>query len=378
VTPAASVSLRADLVRVALPFAEAHTPPRAVYVDPALHARELALLLRDGLAAGSEADLPQPGAWSRVPLEGLSLALLRGPDGEVRALHDVCRHRGVQLLAGLEGRVAGELECPYHGWCYDPRGPLLRAPGLRDDAERGELGLRAARVWSRWGQLFVADVPPAPPPRLAGPPWLDELHHVPLRRARRVRWEVAAGWKLLVENFQESHHFPRIHPGLEARTPARDSTSVTTGDGWLGGTMRLRDELETVSLSGRRLGRPFIVPPSRRRTVFDAWVAPNLLTSLQPDYLLTYRLTPRAVDRTDITAEIYTHAEAPPDPAALEDIAAFWDRTNAEDRAICERQQRGLADRGYRPHRYAAGEDGMHAFDAWWAARLLAALEEPA
>lgn len=379
VTPHETDRLRDDLARVVLPFIEARTPPRAVYTEPDVHARELALLRQHGLAAGSDADLPQPGAWTRVPLPDTSLVLLRGPDGEVRALHDVCRHRGVQLLDGAEGRVtAPSIECPYHGWCYDPRGPLLRAPGLRHDDERGELGLRPARLWSRWGQLFVApDVPPAPRPQLVGPPWLDELTRVPLRRARRVRWEVAASWKLLVENFQESHHFPRIHPGLEARTPARDSTSVA-GDGWLGGTMQLRDDLETVSLAGQRLGRPFIVPTSRRRAVFDAWVAPNLLTSLQPDYLLTYRLVPRSVDRTDITAEIYLHAEAPPDPAALEDIAAFWDRTNAEDRAICERQQRGLQDRGYTPHRYARGEDGMHAFDVWWATRLLAALQETA
>lgn len=369
--------LRAALERVVLPFAAAHTPPRVVYTDPTYHAREQDILLRDGLAAGSEADLSQAGAWTRVPLPGASLVLLRGHDGEVRALHDVCRHRGVQLLDGLEGRLASaEIACPYHGWCYDPCGRLLRAPGLQDDAERPALGLHTAHTWSRWGQRFVAPDPP-PRARRAGPPWLDELTRVPLRRARRVRWEVAANWKLLVENFQESHHFPRIHPGLEARTPARDSTSLP-GDGWLGGTMLLRDDLETVSLSGRRHDRPFIVPPARRRTVFDAWVAPNLLTSLQPDYLLTYRLAPRSVDRTDITAEIHLHADAPADPAVLEDISAFWDRTNAEDRAVCERQQRGLADRDHTPHRYARGEDGMHAFDVWWAARVLADLKEPA
>lgn len=360
--------LIAALERVVAPFERAFTPPREVFTDPELHAREVALLWADGFAAGSEADLPRTGAWSRVPLVGASLVLLRGDDGEVRALHDVCRHRGVQLLDGAEGQLrSGEITCPYHGWCYGLGGALLRAPGLMVAAERDALGLRTRPAWSRWGQLFVG-------PRRAAPPWLEELASVPLRRARRVRWEVAANWKLLVENFQESHHFPRVHPGLEARTPMRDSTSVA-GDGtWLGGTMRLHDEIETVSLSGRRMGRPWLVRPPRRRAVHDAWLAPNLLTSLQPDYFLIYRLTPRAVDRTEIVAEIYVHAEAAEDAAALEDLAAFWDLTNAEDRAICERQQRGLADRGYTPHRYARGEDGMHMFDRYWAGRMLAAL----
>ena len=371
--PSALEALRASLAEVVLPFEAATMPPRAVYTDPEVHALEMAALWH-GFAAGSDADLPRAGAWTRVPRVDASLVLLRGVDGEVRALHDVCRHRGVQLLDGNEGQLRGaELLCPYHGWCYGLYGQLLRAPGLIDEEEqRGSLGLRAAQVWSRWGQLFVAPgTSPGPRERMVGPPWLDEL--APLRRARRVRWEVAANWKLLVENFQESQHFAGIHPGLELRTPARESTSVP-GEGWLGGTMAIAEGIETVSVSGRRNGRPWISRPGRRRTVYDAWVAPNLLTSLQPDYLLTYRLTPRAVDRTEIVAEIYVHAEAPADAAALEDIAAFWDRTNAEDRAVCERQQRGLADRGHVPPRYARGEDGVHMFDVYWASRMLAAL----
>ncbi len=371
-------SLLAALEQVVLPFERARTPPRAAYTDPECHALEQALL-RDGSAAASEADLPRPGAWVRAPLAGVNLVLLRGADGEVRALHDVCRHRGLLLLDGAAGQLAGsEIACPYHGWCYGLRGELLRAPGLRDDGERAQLGLVPARVWTRWGQLFVApgtESQASSSPR-TGPPWLDELARVPLRRARRVRWEVAANWKLIVENFQESQHFASIHPGLESRTPARGSTCGPGVGRWLGGTMALQGDLETVSIGGQRRGRPWISRPARRRTVYDAYVAPNLLTSLQPDYLLTYRLAPRAVDRTEVCAEIFVHAEAPEDAAALEDIAAFWDRTNAEDRAVCERQQRGLADDSYAPHPYARGEDGMHAFDAMWAGRVIAALCE--
>jgi Rieske 2Fe-2S family protein len=87
------------------------------------------------------------------------------------------------------------------------------------------------------------------------------------------------------------------------------------------------------------------------------------MTSLQPDYLLGYRLLPRAATATTVVADIYFHASAfvPGfDPAA---VYSFWDRTNAEDRAICERQQRGLASPSYELGGYAASEDGMHAFD---------------
>jgi len=72
-----------------------------------------------------------------------------------------------------------------------------------------------------------------------------------------------------------------------------------------------------------------------RRRVLDALVFPLWLTSLQPDYLLTYRLAPLAVDRTPVVAEIQVHPGALAPGADVEDVVAFWQRTNAEDRAIC-------------------------------------------
>ena len=111
----------------------------------------------------------------------------------------------------------------------------------------------------------------------------------------------------------------------------------------------------------------------------DAWLAPNLLTSLQPDYLLTYRLEPVAVDRTRVVFAIDVHASAAGSAVAagVADLVAFWTTTNDEDRVIVERQQRGLvaAPADFRCGPYAASEDGLHAFEARIAAAYLALLE---
>ena len=111
-----------------------------------------------------------------------------------------------------------------------------------------------------------------------------------------------------------------------------------------------------------------------RRRVKDALVFPLWLTSLQPDYLLTYRLAPLAVDRTLVVAEIHVHPGALAAGVDLDDVFSFWERTNAEDRAICELQQRGLHARHAAPSRYAASEDGLHAFERMVAARCFRAL----
>jgi Rieske 2Fe-2S family protein len=207
-------------------------------------------------------------------------------------------------------------------------------------------------------------------------PWLERVTPASLRRARRVVWEVAANWKLLVENFQESHHFPTVHPWLEARTPWKKSHSVTDGDAWLGGMMELAPGTETVSTTGLLRGRRRVAPAALGARVHDAWIAPNVLTSLQPDYLLTYRLHPLAADRTRVVGEVYVHP-ATRDDDGLDEVYAFWDRTNAEDRAVCERQQSGLTSR-WPGGVYCSSEDGTHAFDRWVAARLLRALEKDA
>ncbi len=69
---------------------------------------------------------------------------------------------------------------------------------------------------------------------------------------------------------------------------------------------RLREEL-----SGLRNGRPLLVPEEDRRVVHDAMRLPNLLTSLQPDYLLTFVLFPLSPGRTRVVASTYVHEDEP-------------------------------------------------------------------
>lgn len=81
-----------------------------------------------------------------------------------------------------------------------------------------------------------------------------------------------------------------------------------------------------------------------------------------------------------MVAEIQMHPGALAPGVDVDDVVAFWQRTNAEDRAICERQQRGLGSRRAQPSVYATSEDGLHAFERLLAARYLRALsgEAPA
>ena len=362
-----------ELERVAAPFEEASPFPSRAYFDDEQFERERrAIFERAHVCVGREDEVAAPSAWILAEVSGEGVVVARGEDLELRAFKNVCRHRGAELVAGHAGQ-ARCFTCPYHGWTYTLDGALRDAPFAPAGFDRGAHGLHPLRVEVWQGFVFVNADPRAP--SLVGsfgeaPPWLVARDVSSLRRAHRTAWEVAANWKLVVENFQESHHFPRVHPALEALTPTRSARSWLGRGRWLGGTMEIEDA-ETVSTSGRRRGRPLLVSAAEARRVHDAMLFPLLLTSLQPDYLLTYRLEPRAVDRTRVVADVLVHPEASAEH--LGEITDFWAQVNVEDRAICERQQRGLRGRGVEAACYATVEEGVHAFDRLVARALLEA-----
>lgn len=362
--PLSPSALRAVLA----PHGEARGLPPAAFTDPAVLAWELRALFAPGFFAASAADATRPGEWVRAPLGDDRLVVLCDASLERALLRDVCLHRAMPLLDGDRGELTTlTLECPYHRWRYGLDGALasrcdvgertLRAGSVADEGvvSRAFEGVAAQAIWTHV-------------------PWLAALPTSALRRARRVSWDASANWKLLVQNFQESHHFPSVHPWLEALTPWTDSRSVTRGDAWLGGVMDLRPGVETVSTSGELRGRRRVAPTSLGARVHDAWLAPNLLTSLQPDYLLTYRLHPMRVDLTRVVAEVWVHAETR-DDQGLDEVYAFWDRVNAEDRAVCEAQQRALP-AAREAGLYCESEDGVRAFDRWLVTAMLDAAGE--
>ena len=297
------------------------------------------------LCLGRVEDLPAPGSWLRAPLTRAGVLVTRGDDHRLRAFHAVCTHRGSALFdlsAPEHGSKATRFTCPYHNFEFELDG---RACAQVPD-------LAPVRIDTAHGFVFVNLDNHAPPLAEAlgeTPPWFDraDLAHARLKRAHRVAYDIAARWAIVVENFQESLHFASVHPALEALTPSALAETWMPSTGatgpWLGGIMPIAPHAETVSTSGRRNGRPFLVPEEDRRVVHDAMRFPNLLTSLQPDYLLTFTLFPLGPARTRVVASTYVHQDAPDDADAIEDVTAFWARVHDEDRIACERHERGMS-----------------------------------
>ena len=202
-------------------------------------------------------------------------------------------------------------------------------------------------------------------------PWgMDQL-----RPGKRVVYDVAANWKLIIHNYSECLHCPGVHPALQKLSHYLSGENEPASQGYLGGRMRLRDGIGTLSMDGR-LRHACLpgLPAEECRYVYFYAFLPNLLLSLHPDYVMTHTLMPQGVDRTEIVCEWLFH------PAAMassgfdpEDAYAFWDLTNRQDWHVCEQMQLGLGSRGYRPGPYSHREDLLHGFD-----RLILELERNA
>jgi phenylpropionate dioxygenase-like ring-hydroxylating dioxygenase large terminal subunit len=58
---------------------------------------------------------------------GFSFIIILGKDRQLRAFHNVCRHRAYAVTKKESGSSI-ILGCRYHGWSYDTRGKLIKAP----------------------------------------------------------------------------------------------------------------------------------------------------------------------------------------------------------------------------------------------------------
>lgn len=345
---------------------------RAHYTSDEIFERERVDLGRDAfLFVGRERELAVPGSFIAVEPWGERIVILRGRDLTLRAFVDTCVHRALPLTTGGEGTLGPRgLVCPYHGLRFADSGEVRAQKGSllgTLSPFRGRtLVPRAVHV--EWGNVFVALAPGARTfdAQLEGaPPWLSASFYASLAHVHRARFRTQANWKLIVENFQESWHFPQVHPGLHARTPHGRTTSVSLGKNWFGGTMKFARKTHTVAPS-RSLGtRKWVAGPGWRKHVYDAFMFPLWLTSLQPDYFLTYRLVPRSPGETEVQADIWGHVASVNTKSQQEwqELSAFWDRTNEEDREIVERQMRGVLSPSFtQMHLVPSEEQGLISF----------------
>jgi choline monooxygenase len=279
----------------------------------------------------------------------------------VRAFHNVCRHRGMQLV-GEKQKHRPRLVCRYHSWTYELDGKLAMTPFFAgpDNHEspcidRGRMGLEPVRCES-WNDLIFVN-PSRTAPSLAEhlEPLTRRWAHYDfslLRYGGACRFDVAANWKLAVENFLESYHLPFAHPTLNAASKMEAHYSIVEdlylGQGSHGYESKIASHADLPRFPG--------LTAAQQKTAEYPTLLPNLMLGLHPDYLFVFGVDPVAPDRTAETFYFYFIGEAAVSDAfadARKSVLELWRKTNLEDITVVEGMQIGRRSPGYHDGRFS-------------------------
>ena len=380
-----------------------HALAREFYVDPAIHARDLErIFMRDWLYACHASALPAPGDYHLFEVGKESVIVVRGDDGVIRALANVCRHRGSRICETATGN-ARALVCPYHGWAYGLDGRLRAARHTDSHFDRDSHGLLELRCEVFHGLVMVS-LGGEPPPLSIAHELLDEaLAPFDLGDARvatsRV-YPVAANWKLAIENYMECYHCGPAHPDYARRhwlaQPserwAEHKTDMLERAAQAGvrpkavdryGTRAVdalqlyldRTPLREGYLTGSEDGKP-VAPLLGSLTEYDGggtdlMLGPATFALVYNDHAVIYRFTPRAVQECDMELTWLVRGDAREGhDYDLDRLTWLWEVTTLADKRIITLNQAGVDSAFYRPGPYALMEEGPRRFTEWYLATI--------
>jgi Rieske 2Fe-2S family protein len=383
-----------------------HALARDFYSDPALFERDMErMLLEHWFCAGHVSSIPRTGDYLVADLGSESVIIVRTAEGEVRALLNVCRHRGSRLVAGRCGKApSARLTCPYHAWTYDLDGNLLAARQMPESFRRGDLALKTLQVRIMEGLIFTtfAKQPLGLDGAAVALAASAGIHGWSAAKvAHRELYSIKANWKLAVENYMECYHCTPAHPEfakrhvyarpdeqrIELESAGRkraEALGIIVADVDHYGcaapagaesvaVMRsaLHDGMVSATDDGRSVGRLMgaFSAPDGNSTYFDIGPLSDFLA--YPDHGVIYRFIPRAVDHTEMEVIWLVHQDAVEGlDYDVGRLTWLWKTTSAEDKKIVEMNQAGVNSRFFEPGPYSLQETYAARFVDWYLREL--------
>ncbi|WP_062227758.1 aromatic ring-hydroxylating oxygenase subunit alpha [Aureimonas frigidaquae] len=396
-----------------------YTLEAAFYTSDEIFAADMeAIFEKHWLFVGVEPDVPEPGDVMTVEIGTNSVLILRDDDMQIRAYHNVCRHRGARLVLEEKATV-GNLVCRYHSWTYNLDGDLIHAEHMGEGFDRSCHGLKPVHVRSLEGLIFIclAEDPPEDfdeMARVMGP--YIAPHNL---RDTKVAYQhdliEPGNWKLTMENNRECYHCGANHPELtvplfaygfgfapeeldevERQNAERYGCMVTDShsaweaqgipsrcqehlDDMVTGyrTERLpldgageSHTLDTKAASRKRLG----TLPSDKMGALHFWTQPNSWHHFMGDHAVTFSVIPIDANHSLLRTKWLVHKDAVEGvDYDLENLIGVWMATNQQDSDLVGYCQKGARSSAYQPGPYSPHTEMLvEKFCNWYIKRMRA------
>ena len=306
----------------------------------------------------------EPGDAIPLSVAGIPVIVARGKSGDVRAFHNVCRHRGTKVLLEPE-KAMTRFRCIYHAWTYDIDGGLLttpfwdsekagKPPPISESIDRATNGLVPIRRDVLRDVVYLDISGEAPP--------LKDNFAASVEDWGRYDWDGLnatiteeqisnCNWKLGVEGLLDFYHEPFIHPQLRWRHPDHPGRAPQPNNIVEECVIKLKDKsiwLATDWVIGHRqtgwpegLERVGSKPDFDHRT-YILTLFPNVAMGVLTDHTVTLMWLPLAPDKTLLKAAVYFPEDHPADAETekkREQAAGFWGQVNDQDVMATEAQQ---------------------------------------
>ncbi|MGB6120175.1 MAG: aromatic ring-hydroxylating dioxygenase subunit alpha [Mesorhizobium sp.] len=378
-----------------------YTLDRAFYLDPDFFKVDMEQIwYKDWLFVGHDCEVPNTGNYFTVQVGDYAVVIVRGNDGEIRALHNSCRHRGSKVCLEHRGSAA-RLVCPYHQWTYDLDGKLLFARQMGDDFDASKFPMKPIACEAAGGYVFIslADQPADFAPYRA----LMEPYFLPHRlRDAKIAYESTiiekGNWKLVWENNRECYHCAANHPELCKTFPEAPTATGVNGaesdpeilEHWakcegiglpsqfridqagqyrLARVPLLRDSI-SYTMSGRKAVQMRLSDDVNMDRIGSLLMFhyPTTWNHVLSDHALSFRVLPLSATETAVTTKWLVHKDAVEGiDYRLNELIHVWTETNDEDRRIVEDNARGILSPAYEPGPYSeVHEGGVAQFVDWY------------
>ena len=376
-----------------------HALSQPFYSDPAIYDLEIdRVVLRNWIMAGHQSEFPDPGDFKVIEVADESAIIVRGNDGSLSAFANVCRHRGSLVCLAPSGNTR-KFTCPYHGWTYDTDGNLIAARNMPGDFDKSGYSLKRVSVGTVHGVVLVSFT--EDPPSLEGAirdlaEPLETIDFENLKVAAHKTYDIAANWKLSVENYQECYHCANAHPeyaimhtgmldedkrerlqehmfakmeacGLRHFELDYYDTHAREGEISYG---YHRTALFEGYKTGSKDGKP-VAPLLGKLSGYDGGTTDLALGPLSyflaySDHVVAYVFTP--VDQENCKCEVYWLVRGDAVEGRdyqLDNLTWLWDLTTYADEEIIVNNWKGVNSKFYRPGVFSSMEEPERHFVNW-------------